>query len=78
MSKEYKIPCSWEMYGYMYVEASSLEDAISKADRDEPLPDGDYMEDSFRVDHDMLEQGEIEDKRDEKRGLYPDKIDDAN
>ena len=70
MSKEYKIPCSWEMYGYMCVEASSLEDAISKAERDEPLPDGSYVEDSFRVDHDILAQGEfglqksIEDKQD--------------
>ena len=47
-----------------------MEDAISKAERDEPLPDGDYVEDSFRVDHDILEQGEfglqksIEDKQD--------------
>ena len=53
--KEYTIPCSWQMYGYMKVEADSLKDAIKKAD-DMPLPDGDYVTDSFEVDEQMVEE----------------------
>lgn len=52
--KEYTIPCSWQMYGYTKVEADSLEEAIKKAD-DLPLPEGDYVTDSFEVDIEMAE-----------------------
>ena len=54
--KKFKVPCSWEMYGTMYVEADSQEEAINKAD-DLPLPtDGYYIEDSFRVDEEVVEE----------------------
>ena len=52
--KTYKIPCVWQMYGIMHIKAKSLEDAIEKAE-DAPLPDGDYVSDSFEVDIEALE-----------------------
>jgi len=55
--KTYKIACDWSVYGVMYVEANSLEEAIEKAKNDEmPLPSADgYIEDSFRVNKEMTE-----------------------
>jgi hypothetical protein len=49
----YKIPVSWEMYGHITVEADTLEDAIEMAE-DFPLPDGSYIEDSFKIDIEAL------------------------
>ena len=50
---EYRIPCIWEMYGFIVVDADSLEEAITQADHPETaLPkDGTYVEGSFEVDH---------------------------
>ena len=59
--KEYKIPCSWEMYGYMMVEAESLEEAVRKAEEDLPLPKGKYVDGSFVIDEQMLEELNKED-----------------
>jgi hypothetical protein len=58
MSKYYEIPCSWEVYGTMEVEASSLEEAIELAERDDsPMPDAsDYVDGSFEVDRDVAEE----------------------
>ncbi len=53
--KTYRIPCSWEMYGHMKIKATTLEEAIEIAESNESLPDGDYVVDSFRVDHDILQ-----------------------
>lgn len=51
--KTWKIPCIWQMYGYLEIEANTLEEAIKKAyDADRGLPDdGDYIENSFEVDN---------------------------
>ena len=40
MSKTYKIPCGWEVYGTVEVAASSLDAAIEKVEVDDyfPLP----------------------------------------
>ncbi len=55
--KEYRIPLVWQMYGFVWVEAESKEEAIEIAlGPDTPLPDGTYIDDSCEVD----EQGEIE------------------
>ena len=57
----YKIPCSWEMYGIMYIEAENIEEAIKKAEDEEPLPKGNYIDASFRIDYDtefLLDYGE--------------------
>ena len=52
--KEYRIPCSWGLYGILYVEAESVEQAKLLAD-EEPLPSGDYMDGSWEIDEEMLE-----------------------
>lgn len=55
-TKVFKIPCSWEMYGHTEVRAETLEEAVAVAEReDTPLPPGTYIESSFRLDHDMIE-----------------------
>lgn len=53
MSKQFKIPVTWQMYGYVIIEADDLHDAIiiAKNSADElALPDGDYISDSFEID----------------------------
>ena len=47
--KTFKIPVVWQMYGVVRVEADTLEEAMEKA-REEKLPDGDYIDDSFELD----------------------------
>lgn len=52
--KTYKIGVVWQMYGYVEVEANSLEEAVKEVEDgggDMPLPmDGEYIEGSFEVD----------------------------
>jgi hypothetical protein len=51
MSKFYKIPCVWQMYGYHDIEANSVSEAIEIALSDEVgLPDGEYLPTTFEVD----------------------------
>lgn len=47
--KTYTIPCVWQMYGLMKIKAKSLDEALEKAYM-APLPDGDYLDDSFEID----------------------------
>lgn len=58
--QEFKIPVSWEMYGYVKVKANTAEEALKIAERKEyngagfALPnDGEYIDDSFKIDNDM-------------------------
>lgn len=51
----YRVPCSWESYGIMYVEADSAEEAKDKAINEEPLPDAEYVDGSFVVDEQLFE-----------------------
>ena len=54
--KTYKIPVSWEVYGSLEIQADSLEDAIMKAE-DSCLPrNGEYIEGSFRIDHEVISE----------------------
>ena len=57
MSKKYKIPVSWQMYGYMDIEAEDWDEAIEIANDDATsLPsNADYVDGSFEVDHDIIE-----------------------
>ena len=51
MANEYKIPVSWEEYGFVKIEADSLQQAIEIFDRqsdDIPLPEGNYVDGSWR------------------------------
>ena len=56
--KTYKVPVVYTMYGYVEVEAESMDQAVDKVqngDGDMPLPDtADYVEGSFEVDHDGI------------------------
>ena len=60
MGKEkiWKVPCVWQMMGYLEVEAKTAEEAREIAKdmaRECPLPEnGAYLEDSFEID----EEGE--------------------
>lgn len=58
MQSEYEIPCSWQMYGYMKIQADTIEEAIEIAESDSTnLPsDGSYVEASFEVDYDVIEE----------------------
>ena len=50
----YKVPCSWEVYGSTVVEAESWDEAISIAEVS-PLPvETSYIEDSFRIDEELV------------------------
>jgi hypothetical protein len=65
--KEYKIPCSWQMYGTLNIEAEDWDEAIEKAEEgDFPLPtDGSYVEASFEVDYDIVEYAREEEEYNE-------------
>ncbi len=53
----YTIPCVWQMYGTMQIEAESLEQAKEIAlNPNTKLPNGSYIEDSFELDSDMVEE----------------------
>ena len=58
MGKYYEIPCTWEVYGTIEIEADSLEEAIELAERDDsPMPDeSDYVDGSFQIDRDIAEE----------------------
>ena len=55
--KFYEIPCSWEVYGTVEVEANSLDEAIEKVEADDfPLPDrNSYVDGSFEVEVQVAE-----------------------
>jgi len=57
MKKTYGVPCSWEVYGTMMVEAESWDEAVNIAENGSlPLPDeSSYIGDSFRIDEEMVE-----------------------
>lgn len=56
-TKTYRIPVTWQMYGHITVEAENLEEAIEKAeDTNTPLPEGSYVEGSYEVDRDAIDE----------------------
>lgn len=54
--KEYRIPCTWMMYGYEEVRANSLEKAIKIAENAYGLPDGEYLDGSFEIDMECVKE----------------------
>lgn len=60
--RKFKIPVSWEMYGFVTVEAEDLEQAIEMAEADcIPLPsdeESSYIDGSWRVDYAMVHYAE--------------------
>jgi hypothetical protein len=67
----YKIPASWEVYGYCLVDAESIEEAIEIVEDDsyglENFPDVGYVDGSFRVDRDIA----YEDNDEKEGALIP-------
>lgn len=59
-NKSYRIPVSWQMYGYITVEAETLEEAIEQAeDTNTPLPEGSYVQGSFEVDRAAIDEDSL-------------------
>ena len=63
MSKKYHVPCSWQMLGFVEIEADSLEEAGQKVDFSEKLRQEarSYAEEvafSFEVDYEMMKDEE--------------------
>lgn len=51
MKKIFKIPVSWEVYGFIEILGSTFEEAIQIFDEHEDeysLPEGDYIDGSFK------------------------------
>jgi hypothetical protein len=53
--RTYKIPVSWQEFGFCNVQADSIAEAIEKA-LDSELPRGSYVCDSQTVDLDVIEE----------------------
>jgi hypothetical protein len=55
---KFKVAVSWEMCGEVTIDAPTLEAAIFRVenDLDMPLPDGEYVDASWRVDQDISEE----------------------
>ena len=72
MSKEYKIPCVWQQYGYLTIEAEDWDEAIEIAEQDDTsLPTkSEYVMASLVVDHDTIEF-----EREEERQKIRKKVD---
>lgn len=55
--KKYKIPIYWESYIRIEVEAENLQEAAEKALKQFlAIPDDNYLEDSFEVDNQIIEE----------------------
>lgn len=53
----YKIPVVWKMRAVMSVPACSLKEAVRIVNSHEyDLPAGEYVEDSYKIDYDRLEE----------------------
>lgn len=64
----FRIPLVWMEYGYMNIEADTLEKAIKIAlDAETPLPEGNYVDESVQVDRDALDLEEGNHVEDGKR-----------
>ena len=71
--KNWKIPVTWEVCGYVYVDADTLEEAMETARDDEgviPLPDdNDYVDGSWRLsetDENFVREMYNDNQQDEK------------
>lgn len=58
----YRVGCSWEVYGHITVRAKNKEEAVKMAQKVAktcPLPDdGEYLEDSFEIDTENIEEAD--------------------
>ena len=63
MSKKYQVPCSWQMHGYVEVEADTWQEAGDKVSHSVALQQNvrSYAEEvdySFEVNYEMMEDEE--------------------
>lgn len=57
MSKIYRLPVYWQMYGFVEVKAEDIVDAVALAKVNARLPqDARYVENSFEVDYAILNE----------------------
>jgi len=59
MSKKYKVPVFWTVCGFVTVEADNEEEAVHEAygvDLDGIDGDPEYLDDSFEVDEEAIEE----------------------
>lgn len=59
MSKKYKVPVSWQVYGFVTVEADTEEEAAQEAygvDLDCIDDEPEYLPNSFEVDEQAIEE----------------------
>jgi hypothetical protein len=59
--KEYTIPVSWQMISDIKIKANSLSEAIQQAkeiNSEESIPKGHYVNHSFEIQEDFLEETE--------------------
>ena len=54
---KFRVAVEWSMYGEVEVDADTLQEAIEKVedDLDMPLPEGEYIDDSFVVNSEFSE-----------------------
>ena len=53
----YRIPVTWQMRAIIPVSASSLKEAFQYVNTLEyDLPEGEYVEDTYEIDYDRLEE----------------------
>lgn len=52
--KQWKFEVSWVSKGYMTVESETIEEAREKAKLIEPIPVGNYVEDSLVIRNEQL------------------------
>ena len=53
----FQIPVRWKMRAVMTVNARSLKEAVKIVNSHEyQLPEGEYVEDSYEIDYDRLEE----------------------
>lgn len=60
--KTFRVGCVWQMYGHIEVEAETEEEAKEKAFSVAEIcslpDDGEYLEDSFEIDSDNVEEAD--------------------
>ena len=68
--KTYNIPIAWQSYQRFPVEAENLQEATEKALKlFLSIPDDQYLEDSFELDHDMIEEEHPDETYDFKKTI---------
>jgi hypothetical protein len=61
MAKFFRIPVTWMECGVYFVKADTLEQAKDIA-QDANLPEGDYLDNSFEIDHESIESFDTEEE----------------